>query len=177
MGVTGTESIGMIHLGTHSSQQPSPLPWRPEKKCPLWFPEVPVGLQMSFFQHGREASLLPLMSPLSPHSRNEQWSGLHQSQAMPFQLLGRERWLLTQRPASQWEFHLFLWWLKHWGVGMKSGPYNHCHRSLAGSTPGNSTIRLYTTPVPAPCRLSLEGKCRMWISRAPLHPSPVDGQG
>ena len=40
----------------------------------------------------------------------------------------------------------------------EDGSYNHCHRSLAGSTPGNSTIRLYTTPVPAPCRLSFEGK-------------------
>ena len=29
------------------------------------------------------------------------------------------RWLHTQRPASQWEFHLSLWWSKHWGVGMK----------------------------------------------------------
>ena len=44
------------------------------------------------------------------------------------------------------------------GVEMKRRPYNHCRRSLAGSTPGNSTIRLYTTPVPAPCRLSMEGK-------------------
>ena len=38
---------------------------------------------------------------------------------MPFQSLGRGRWLHTQRPASQREFHLSLWWLKHWGVGMK----------------------------------------------------------
>ena len=30
--------------------------------------------------------------------------------------------------------------------------------AFAVSTPGNSTIRLYTTPVPAPCRLSMEGK-------------------
>ena len=48
-------------------------------------------------------------------------------------------------------------------------PYNHCYQSLAGSTPGNSTIRLYTRHLFQNLAVCLwRGNASMWISRAPL---------
>ena len=33
--------------------------------------------------------------------------------------VARKRKVATHSEACQWWFHLFLWWSKHWGVGMK----------------------------------------------------------